>query len=133
VSDDLANVIAAEPDPEQAVIRLISSYVTRSFDDPELAYVYYTERVNLPAGDQVLLRGIQRSTVESWVRLLVAVRPELTAGRARFAVHAGFALVVDLGRLVRYDNSEESRACVRRMMEVALLGQRAEVTLDGVS
>ena len=81
VSGDLANVIAAESDPDQAIRRLISSYVTRSFDDPELAYVYYTERVNLPADDQVILRGIQRSTVESWVRLLIAVRPELTAGR----------------------------------------------------
>ncbi len=125
VSGDLANVIAAEADPEQTMMRLISSYVARSFDEPELAYVYYTERVNLPAADQVILRSIQRSTVESWVRLLVAVRPELTTGQARFAVHAGFALVVDLGRLVQYDNSEESRACVRRMMEVTLLGQHS--------
>ena len=123
VSGDLANVIAAELDPDQALMRLMSSYVTRSFDDPELAYLYYTERVNLPADDQVTLRRIQRSTVESWVRLLVAVRPELTAGQARFVVHAGFALVVDLGRLVQYDNSEDSRACVRRMMEVTLLGR----------
>jgi AcrR family transcriptional regulator len=149
VSGDLANVIAAEPDPDRAMMRLISSYVARSFDDPELAYLYYTERVNLPAGDQVILRRIQRSTVESWVRLLIALRPELTAGHARFAVHAGFAVVVDLGRLVQYDNSEESRACVRRMMEVTLLGRhsrpvsaplvavgatnRAEITADGVS
>jgi AcrR family transcriptional regulator len=125
VSDDLANVVAAEPDPDQAIMRLISSYVARSFDDPELAYVYYTERVNLPAGDQVILRSIQRSTVESWVRLLIGVRPELTAGQARFAVHAAFALVVDLGRLVQYDNTEESRAYVRRMMEVTLLGQHS--------
>jgi AcrR family transcriptional regulator len=125
VSGDLANVIAAEQDPDRALLGLISSYVARSFDDPELAYLYYTERVNLPAADQANLRRIQRSTVQSWVRLLIAVRPELTAGQARFAVHAGFALVVDLGRLVQYDNSEESRACVRRMMEVALLGRHS--------
>ena len=125
VSGDLTNVIAAEPDPDRAMMRLISSYVARSFDHPELAYLYYTDRVNLPADNQVVLRKIQRSTVEAWVRLLIAVRPELTAGRARFAVHAGFALVVDLGRLVQYDNSEESRACVRRMMEVTLLGRHS--------
>ena len=90
VSGDLANVVAAEPDPDQAMMRLISSYVARSFDDPELAYLYYTERVNLPADDQVILRSIQRSTVESWVRLLVAVRPELTAGQCAVRRARGF-------------------------------------------
>ena len=130
VSGDLADIIAAQHDPAQAMSRLIAAYVARSFDDPELAYVYYTERVNLPPGDQVILRSIQRSTVESWVRLLVAARPELTAARARFAVHASFALVVDLGRLVQYENTEESRACVRRMMEVTLLGQLTEIAVN---
>jgi AcrR family transcriptional regulator len=127
VSGDLADVIAAQQDPETTLLNLIDSYVARSFDDPELAYVYYTERANLPPGDERMLRSIQRATVEAWVRILVAVCPELTDGRARFVVHAGFALVVDLGRLVQYENTEESRAYVRRMMEVTLLGLRAPV------
>lgn len=127
VSGDLADVVAAQLDPTAAMTRLIEAYVARSFEDPELSYVYYTERGNLPPGDQVLLRSIQRSTVESWVRLLVAARPELSPARARFAVHASFALVVDLGRLVQYEDSAESRACVRRMMEVTLLGQPSPV------
>lgn len=125
VSEDLADVLAAEQDPRQALLRLIPAYVARSFDDPELAYVYYTERANLPPADQAILRRIQRSTVESWVQLLVGARPELTAGRARFAVHAAFAVVVDLGRLVHYDNSAESRANVGAMMTVTLLGPSA--------
>jgi len=130
VSGDVAEIVAAEPDPEQAIIGLIAAYVTRSFDDPALAYVYYTERANLPTADQAILRNIQRSTVAAWVRLLVAARPELTATQARFAVHAALALVVDIGRLVQYDNTEESRACVRRMMEATVLGQRAAVPLS---
>jgi len=125
VSSDLADVLATEQDPERAMTLLISAYVDRSFDDPELAYVYYTERMNLPPADQVILRSIQRATVEAWVRLSVAARPQQTPGHARLAVHAAFALVVDLGRLVQYENSEESRACVRRMMEVTLLGQHS--------
>ncbi len=80
--------------------------------------------------DQAILRNIQRSTVAAWVRLLVAARPELGATQARFAVHAALALVVDIGRLVQYDNTEESRACVRRMMEATVLGQRAAVPLS---
>lgn len=130
VSGDVAEIVAAEPDPERAIIRLIAAYVARSFDDPALAYVYYTERANLPPADQVMLRNIQRSTVASWVRLLVAARPELSVAQARFAVHAALALVVDLGRLVAYDNSEESRAVVRRMMEVTVLGQHAAAPLS---
>lgn len=130
VSGDVAEIVAAEPDPERAIVRLIASYVARSFDDPALAYVYYTERANLPPADQVMLRNIQRSTVAAWVRLLVAARPELTVAQARFAVHAALALVVDLGRLVQYDNSEESRANVRRMMEVTVLGQHAAAPLS---
>ena len=50
-------------------------------------------------GDQKILRNMQRSTVESWVELVVAVRPEWTPGQARFAVHAAMSLVIDLGRL----------------------------------
>ncbi len=64
------------------------------------------------------------------MRLLVAARPELTVAQARFVVHAALALVVDLGRLVHYDNSEESRASVRRMMEVTVLGQHAAAPLS---
>ena len=100
--------------------RLIAAYVERSFNDPELAYVYFTERVNLPPDDEVILRGIQRATVESWSEVLISARPELSVERARFAVHAAFALVVDLGRLVQFADDTQSRAYVRRMTEAAL-------------
>jgi AcrR family transcriptional regulator len=122
ISSDITNTLAVQHNPKQALVALIAAYVARSFANPELAYVYYTERVNLPPVDRLILRNMQRATVEAWVRLLVEVRPELTPGRARFAVHAAFGLVVDLGRLVQYDNTEAARACVRRLMEVTLFG-----------
>ena len=84
---------------EDALTAVIDAYVTRSFDQPELDYVYYSERLNMSAGDQKILRNMQRSTVESWVELVVSVRPEWTPGQARFAVHAAMSLVIDLGRL----------------------------------
>lgn len=121
VSGDIAEVIAVEADARRALEKLIAAYVRRSFDDPELAFVYYTERVNLPAADRTILHNVQVSTVESWVRLLVATRPEMVPERARFVVHAAFALVVDLGRMVGYDNTDRSRACVRALMGSALL------------
>ncbi|SKW15750.1 transcriptional regulator [Mycobacteroides abscessus subsp. massiliense] len=90
--------------------RLVAGYVARSFERPELGYVYYTERINLPAADQAILHHVQRSTVESWTKLLLSARPEISPGHARFAVHAGFTLVVDLGRLVQYDNTEHAHS-----------------------
>ena len=64
--------------------------------------MYYSERLNMTPADQKILRNMQRSTVESWVELVVSVRPEWTPGQARFAVHAAMSLVIDLGRLMRY-------------------------------
>jgi AcrR family transcriptional regulator len=126
LSGDLSSILATNADPEQALAQLIEAYVTRSFADPELACVYYTERHNLPETDAVLLYNIQRSTVESWASLAVAASPELTLGRARYAVHAAFALAVDVGRLV-YPNNTSAAAglTVRRLMEVTVLGRPA--------
>ncbi|MGV0740931.1 TetR/AcrR family transcriptional regulator [Mycolicibacterium sp. XJ870] len=123
VSSDLSSVVGSYPDAQVALIELVAAYVARSFDKPELGYLYYTEWANLPASDQATLRAIQRATVESWAELVVAVRPQYTVAHARFAVHAALALVVDLGRLVAYDNTEHSRASVCRMMEVTLFGR----------
>jgi AcrR family transcriptional regulator len=125
LSGDLASILATNADPEQALAQLIQAYVTRSFADPELACVYYTERHNLPDTDAVLLYNIQRSTVESWASLAVAANPELTLGRARYAVHAAFALAVDIGRLVYPSTSAAASLTMRRLMEVTVLGRPA--------
>ncbi|MCV7178552.1 TetR family transcriptional regulator, partial [Mycolicibacterium sphagni] len=104
----------------EALQRLVAAYVASSFASPELAYVYYTERVNLSAADQDMLRNVQRSTIDSWARLLISARPDLSEGQARFTVHAAMALVVDLGRLVAYQDSAQVQAVVRRLMHVTL-------------
>ncbi|ULE34500.1 TetR/AcrR family transcriptional regulator [Mycobacterium sp. IDR2000157661] len=122
VSGDLALILATTGDHREVVGRLIDAYIWRSFVDPQLAYVYYAERVNVPAEDQVALHNIQRATVEAWVQQVVGARPQMPAAQARFAVHAAFGLVVDLGRLARYENSESSRLIVGRLLRVILLG-----------
>ena len=120
VSGELSAVLAGAADPGAALRALVAAYVTSSFANPELAYVYYTERVNLSAADREMLRNVQRATVDSWVRLLTVVRPQRSEGEARFAVHAAMALVIDLGRLVSYDDSAHVQAGVRRLMLVTL-------------
>jgi AcrR family transcriptional regulator len=122
LSAELSAIVTTVPDRQDALTAMIDAYVTRSFDQPELDYVYYTERLNMTPADQKILRNLQRSTVESWVDLVVSVRPEWTPGQARFAVHAAMSLVIDLGRLMRYRNSAQTRATVERLLDLTLLG-----------
>ena len=123
LSAEMSAIVGTVPDREEALTAVMDAYVVRSFDRPELDYVYYTERLNMTPGDQKILRNLQRANVESWVDLVVSVRPEWTPGQARFAVHAAMSLVIDLGRLMRYENSPQTRAIVERLLDLTLLGR----------
>ncbi|OKH77280.1 TetR family transcriptional regulator [Mycobacterium sp. SWH-M3] len=123
LSADMAEVRSTVDDPETALTALIDGYVSRSFAHPELDYVYYTERLNMTPSDQKILRDLQRSAVESWVDAVMPVRPQWTAGQARFAVHAAMALVIDLGRLLGYRNSAQAKAVVTTLVDLTLLGR----------
>ena len=130
LSADTAAITAAIDDPEDALTAVIDRYVARSFESPELESVYYSERLNMSLSDQKILRNMQRSTVEAWVELVVAVRPEWTPGQARFAVHASMSLVIDLGRLMRYEPSTHNITTVKRLLDLTLLGHyRLRATL----
>ncbi|WP_205878204.1 TetR/AcrR family transcriptional regulator [Mycobacterium camsae] len=119
VSGQLSPVVGALTEPRHALTLLIEAYVATSFANPELGEVYYTERANLTPADQMLLRNVQLSTVDSWVRLLTAARSALPPAQARLLVQAAMALVVDLGRM---GESAYLQACVRKLMEVTLFG-----------
>ncbi|HKV20863.1 MAG TPA: TetR/AcrR family transcriptional regulator [Mycobacterium sp.] len=130
LSSEASSILGEVSDPERALTGLIDAYVKRSFGHPELAYVYYTERLHMAPADQKILRNLQRATVESWVRLVTAIRSDWTVGQARFAVHAAMALVIDVGRLVQYDNTPASRAMVGKLLDLTLLGRyRLRTTL----
>jgi len=130
VSGQLSPVVGALTEPRQALMLLIDAYVATSFANPELAAVYYTERVNLTPADQMLLHNVQLSTTDSWVRLLTTARPSLTPMQARFLVHAAMALVVDLSRMGGSGDSAYRQACVRKLMEVTLFGSPAGLPTD---
>jgi len=130
LSAETSTITTTIDDPEEALTAVIDAYVSRSFAQPELDYVYYSERLNMSAADQKILRNMQRSTVEAWVELVISVRPEWTAGQARFAVHAAMSLVIDLGRLMGYQNSERTFSTVERLIDLTLLGRyRLRATL----
>ena len=125
-SGRLSAILTGLAEPRQMLTLLIEAYVATSFANPELAAIYYTERVNLTRVDEELLRSVQRATIDSWMRLLTSARAALTSTQARILVHAAMALVVDVGRLVHYehpaDNSAYPQACVRKLMEATVFG-----------
>jgi AcrR family transcriptional regulator len=125
VSGDVSTILAEADNAVDAVGMLVDAYVWRSFVNPELAYVYYAERLNVPAEDRAALHNIQRATVEAWVRQVAEAVPEISTGEARFAVHAAFSLVVDLGRLMQYEYTAQSHAVVRHLVRTTLLGDVA--------
>lgn len=134
LSAELAVVDTNRSEPREALTQLVEIYVAISFATPELAAIYYSEQVHLCPADRALLRNVQRSTIDSWVGLLTSLRPELTATAARFLVHAAMGLVIDIGRLVHYDDPPPApaagsgavlayeQACVRALMHAVLFG-----------
>lgn len=138
LSDDLSAIMAADTEPRRTLTRLIEVYVVASFANPELPLTYYTERINLAPPDRELLGSVLRSTVESWARLLISARPELSVRQARVLIYAAMSLAVDLGWLIGYDRlvrdvrpaggSAYPQACVRQLMECALLGGADQIS-----
>jgi AcrR family transcriptional regulator len=123
VSGDVAAALAAADGPRIAVGQLTESFLQRFFAYPAIAYVYYAERVNVPTEDRAALHNIQRATVDAWARQVSAARPGMAQEEARFAVHAGFALVTDLGRIMHDVHAGVALAVVRHLLRVALLGE----------
>ncbi|MEV0761407.1 TetR family transcriptional regulator [Nocardia sp. NPDC050435] len=122
VSGAIGPAVAAADGPEAALRALIGHYVTGSFAERDLTFVYYTEFQHVPPEDRTVLRNIQRLSVEEWARLLREVRPELAAAEARFLIHAAFALVVDLGRAFDAEPfAGPARVCA--LMESVLFGR----------
>jgi len=122
VSAAIGPAVATAPTPEAAMSMLIERYVSGSFAERALTFVYYTEFQHVPAEERAVLRNIQRLNVEEWSKLVRDVRSELSPAETRFLVHAAFALVVDLGRSFGADPLA-SQLRVRLLMETTLFGR----------
>jgi AcrR family transcriptional regulator len=122
-SSDTAAALSRTSDPEAALDEVIDEYLGRVMEWPDLPYVYYTERQNVPDADLRVLETIEHSTMDAWARLVTAARPEMKIGAARYAVSAALALTVDFRRLFARESGPESVATIRRLMEVTLLGR----------
>lgn len=116
-----SEVVAEWTGPKQALCKLAEAYVTLSFANPDLLSVYFAEFGNLPDGERARLRNVQRRHVREWAQLVAAVNPDASDGECHFRVHAALGLVLDIGRLTRFDNQPETLARIHMLMTTVLL------------
>jgi AcrR family transcriptional regulator len=103
-----------------AVVALAAAYVAYSFEHTALTSVAEAEIVGLPADLQRPLVVAQREHIAVWEQQLGAARPELDPRQARVLVHAGFGVVIEAGRSLRWQDSDANRDAVTALVVAAL-------------
>jgi AcrR family transcriptional regulator len=109
-----------ETDPHDAVVALAATYVAYSFEHTALTSVAEAELPSLPADLQRPLILAQREHIAVWEQQLQSARPELDPRQARVLVHAGFGVVVEAGRSLRWQDSDDNRDAVTALVVGAL-------------
>jgi AcrR family transcriptional regulator len=108
-------------DPRQAVVALTAAYVAYSFEHNALTSVAEAELAGLPAGLRRPLILAQREHIAVWEQQLRLALPELDSRQARLLVHAGFGVVVEAGRALRWENTPGHRDAVTALVTGALM------------
>ncbi|MBN6040575.1 TetR/AcrR family transcriptional regulator [Amycolatopsis sp. 195334CR] len=107
-------------DPHEAVATLSATYVAYSFEHTALTSVANAELVGLPANLRRPLVTAQREHIAIWEQHLRSARPDLDSRQARVLVHAGFGVVVEAGRRLRWEDTREHRDAVAALLVGAL-------------
>ncbi|MFD6278610.1 TetR/AcrR family transcriptional regulator [Streptomyces sp. NPDC060209] len=106
--------------PHEAVVALAGTYVAYSFEHTALNSVAEAELAGLPADLRRPLVLAQREHIAVWEQQLRLARPELDPRQARMLVHAGFGVVVEAGRGLRWQDSQAHRDAVTALVVGAL-------------
>lgn len=115
-------MLAASDDPAHTLRELGRLYVRRGFRHPDQITVYFAEVANLPPGRRRTYAAAQRKSADAWAGLLVRVRPELTCGEARYLVHAVYAVILDVGRRMRFTADPAVQQDLEQMIDAVLFG-----------
>ncbi|WP_410597005.1 TetR/AcrR family transcriptional regulator [Amycolatopsis sp. lyj-23] len=107
-------------DPHEALSALTATYVAYSFEHSALNSVANAEIAGLPDGLRRPLVAAQREHIAVWEQYLRQARPDLDPRQARVLVHAGFGVVVEAGRRLRWADRPEHRAAVAALLVSAL-------------
>src|SRR5581483_2328382 len=107
-------------DPHDAVAALAATYVAYSFEHTALTSVANAEVVGLPEDVRAPVVLAQHEHIAVWERQLRLARPGVDPRRARVLVHAGFGVVVEAGRSLRWQDSPAHRDAVTALLLSAL-------------
>ncbi|OQD55154.1 TetR family transcriptional regulator [Streptomyces phaeoluteigriseus] len=106
--------------PHDAIVALAATYVAYSFEYTDLNSVAEAELAGLPAGLRRPVVLAQREHIAVWEQQLRQARPELDPRQARVLVHAGFGVVVEAGRRLRWQDGPGHREAVTALVLGAL-------------
>ncbi|MET9822544.1 MULTISPECIES: TetR/AcrR family transcriptional regulator [Streptomyces] len=106
--------------PREAVVALAATYVAYCFEYTALNSVAEAELAGLPADLRRPLVLAQREHIAVWEQQLRLARPELDPRQARVLVHAGFGVVVEAGRSLRWQDGPDHRDAVTALVVGAL-------------
>jgi AcrR family transcriptional regulator len=107
-------------DPHDAVATLAATYVAYSFEHTALTSVANAEVAGLPDEVRRPVVVAQREHIAVWEQQLRLARPGLDPRQARVLVHAGFGVVVEAGRRLRWQDSPAHRDAVTALLVSAL-------------
>src|SRR5580698_181287 len=93
ISDGAATILAAGHDPAASLTLLVRDHIVVAIEDRDVLAVYHREAHTLPEEQWRRLRRSQRHYVEDWVQVLAPLRPELSDGELRLAVHAAVGAI----------------------------------------
>jgi len=114
VEDAIAGALSAD----DALGRLIQSYVTIAFDNVDLIIATGREGTDLPASDRPRLSRQRRDIGEAWARVVIPLRPDLSEPEVRSHVRVVFPMVNQLAQLPprEIDRALEVSALVRALL-----------------
>lgn len=107
-------------DPHDALVSLAATYVAYSFEHTALTSVANAEVVGLPDAVRRPVVVAQHEHIAVWEQQLRLARPDLDPRQARVLVHAGFGVVVEAGRRLRWQDSPAHRDAVTALLVRAL-------------
>ena len=91
--DDIGRIAREVDDPSEALAAMVRQHLTFTLEAGDRLAAWKQEFRHLPAEDAWRFRRMQRLYVEEWVNVVTRLRPDLSDGQARAAVHAVMAFL----------------------------------------
>lgn len=107
--------------PRESLVALTAAYVAYSFEHNALTSVAEAEIAGLAEDVRRPLIVAQREHIAVWEQQLRRARPELDRRHARLLVHAGFGVVVEAGRALRWRDTPANRDALTSLVMGALM------------